>query len=154
MRHILEGEKAHIRKWLPLATEMKLAGTSDHSQYVFVVSSMSECGPCVYLWLWKWSVVTETWANPSVDNQTQIDHIFHWKNKHQQQTNKTATHWMSNMVATTCSPPTASDGAQCQILTLCPLVSHTLQASWSIKEVLQHLLCHCTRCQVVTCSVQ
>lgn len=33
---------------------MEMAGTTDHSQYLFVVSKSSECGAGLYLWLQNW----------------------------------------------------------------------------------------------------
>lgn len=89
MRHIPEGKKK-IWKWLPLASEMKLAGTSDHSQYVFVVSSMSECGPCVYLWLWKWICSCFCDHTQSVHNQCSTDTEWPYFCLKRPSTNKTA----------------------------------------------------------------
>lgn len=54
---------------------MEMAGTTDHSQYLFVVSKSSECGAGLYLWLQNWI------CSCLRDGNQSLHKLVHWSHR-------------------------------------------------------------------------
>lgn len=96
-------KKVQICERFSFPSEMKLAGTSDHSQYLFVVSRLTECGPSVYFGCEiGFAHVSVTALNQRITSpmQAESDHIIHIMDNQPptKQQKQTVTHWTSNMV--------------------------------------------------------
>lgn len=101
-RDRFQWKKVQIGERFPLPSEMKLAGTSDHSQYLYVVSRLTECRPRVYLWLWNWICSCCCDHTQSALNQSSAGRNWPYYPLEDQpptkQDKQTGSHWSSKMV--------------------------------------------------------